>query len=132
MNFLIDSSLSPAVAETLRQAGHDAVHVRHYGIHKAEDEIIFDRAAQEDRVVVSADTQFATVLSLRHAAKPSVIVFRRVSPRRTEALANLLLANLPNLIALLDHGSIVVFEKARLRSRPVRPSSLNSNKDSHH
>jgi predicted nuclease of predicted toxin-antitoxin system len=132
VNFLIDSSLSPAVAETLRQAGHDAVHVRHYGIHKAEDEIIFDRAAQEDRVVVSADTQFATVLSLRHAAKPSVIVFRRVSPRRTEALANLLLANLPNLIALLDHGSIVVFEKARLRSRPVRPSSLNSNKDSHH
>lgn len=132
MNFLIDSSLSPAVAETLRQAGHDAVHVRHYGIHKAEDEIIFDRAAQEDRVVVSADTQFATVLSLRHAAKPSVIVFRRVSPRRTEALANLLLANLSNLIALLDHGSIVVFEKARLRSRPVRPSSLNSNKDSHH
>jgi predicted nuclease of predicted toxin-antitoxin system len=132
VNFLIDSSLSPAVAETLRQAGHDAVHVRHYGIHKAEDEIIFDRAAQEDRVVVSADTQFATVLSLRHAAKPSVIVFRRVSPRRTEALANLLLANLSNLIALLDHGSIVVFEKARLRSRPVRPSSLNSNKDSHH
>jgi predicted nuclease of predicted toxin-antitoxin system len=132
VNFLIDSSLSPAVAETLRQAGHDAVHVRHYGIHKAEDEIIFDRAAQEDRVVVSADTQFATVLSLRHAAKPSVIVFRRVSPRRAEALANLLLANLSNLIALLDHGSIVVFEKARLRSRPVRPSSLNSNKDSHH
>ena len=90
MNFLIDSSLSPTVAETLRQAGHDAVHVRHYGIHKAEDEIVFDRAAEEDRVGVSADTRFATVLSLRHAFKPSVIVFRRVSPRRTEALANLL------------------------------------------
>ena len=84
MNFLIDNSLSPTVAETLRQAGHDAVHVRHYGIHKAEDEIVFDRAAEEDRVVVSADTRFATVLSLRHAFKPSVIVFRRVSPRRAE------------------------------------------------
>jgi len=131
VNFLIDSSLSPTVAETLRQAGHDAVHVRHYGIHKAEDEIVFDRAAEEDRVGVSADTRFATVLSLRHAFKPSVIVFRRVSPRRTEALANLLLTNLPNITALLDLGSIVIFEEARLRGRTFRPLPLKSGKDSH-
>jgi predicted nuclease of predicted toxin-antitoxin system len=130
VNFLIDSSLSPAVAETLRHAGHDAVHVRHYGIHKAEDEIVFDRAAEEDRVVVSAGTRFATVLSLRRASKPSVIVFRRLWPRRAEALANLLLTNLPNITALLDLGSIVIFEEARLRSRTFRPLPFKSGKDS--
>jgi predicted nuclease of predicted toxin-antitoxin system len=130
VNFLIDSSLSPTVAETLRQAGHDAVHVRHYGIHKAEDEIVFDRAAEEGRVVVSADTRFAMVLSLRHASKPSVIVFRRMSPRRAAALAKLLITNLPNITTLLDLGSIVIFEEARLRSRTFRPSPFKSGKDS--
>ena len=131
MNFLIDTSLSPTLVENLRRAGHDAVHVRHYGIHKAEDEIVFDRAIEEDRVVVSADARFATILNVRGPAKPSVIVFRRISPRRTEALAKLLLANLSNLSELLDHGSIVVFENTRLRSRTLRPSPLNSDRGIH-
>lgn len=121
MNFLIDSSLSPAIAEALRRAGHDAVHVRHYGIHKSEDEIVFDRAAKENRIVVSADARFQMVLSARRAAKPSVIVFRRLSARRTEAVVSLLLANLPNLVALLDMGSMIIFEEARLCSRTLRP-----------
>ena len=62
MNFLIDNSLAPLLSEKLREAGHDSVHVRRYGIHKADDEVIFERASQEDRVLVSADTDFGAVL----------------------------------------------------------------------
>lgn len=119
MNFLIDSSLSPSLAEKLREAGHDSVHVRRYGIHKAEDEVIFNRAYQEDRVLVSADTNFCALLSTRQAAKPSVIVLKRPSPRRPEEQAGLLLANRAVIADLLDRGSIIVFEEGRLRGRTL-------------
>jgi predicted nuclease of predicted toxin-antitoxin system len=119
VNFLVDHSLSPALAQKLRQAGHDSVHVRHYGIHKADDEVVFDRAAQEARVLVSADTNFATILATRQTAKPSVILFKRGSHRRPEAQTRLLLANLSAIADLLDQGSIIVFEEERLLSRAL-------------
>ena len=116
MNFLIDSSLSLSLADNLRRAGHDAVHVRRYGIHKADDDVVFHRATQEERVLISADTDFAGLLAGRQAAKPSVILLNRPSPRRPEDQARLILANYDVIAPLLEQGSIVVFEEARLRS----------------
>ena len=65
MRFLIDNALSPWLAEALRNAGHEAVHVREIGLHAEDDELIFERAAAEGRVLVSADTDFGLLLSFR-------------------------------------------------------------------
>jgi len=56
--FLINNALSPLIAKKLREHGYDAVHVRKINLHQASDEEIFLRAFNEDRILVSADTDF--------------------------------------------------------------------------
>jgi predicted nuclease of predicted toxin-antitoxin system len=81
MKFLIDNALSPALAALVQQAGHDAIHVRSIGLQHADDDVIFERAALEHRIVVSADADFGTLLAVRSSQQPSVIQFRRGQPK---------------------------------------------------
>ncbi len=119
MRFLIDNALSPALAVLLTDAGHDAVHVRSLGLQHAQDIDIFDRSAADDRVLVSADTDFGTLLATRSARKPSVIQFRGSGSRKPDVLAHTLLANLSQFSEALERGGIVTLEPSRIRIRAL-------------
>ena len=119
MRFLIDNALSPHLARVLADAGHDAVHVRDYGLHDAEDPIILERAGIEDRVVVSADSDFAMLLAVARRSKPSFILFREAAMIRAQDYAGRILEILPSLEAELEAGCVVTFRRGRIRVRSL-------------
>ncbi len=60
-----------------------AVHVTDLDLNGAADDDVLAAAADIGRIVVTADTDFGTLLALRKVAGPSVILLRRQKRRAT-------------------------------------------------
>jgi predicted nuclease of predicted toxin-antitoxin system len=123
VRFLLDNNLSQRLADGLRGAGHDVVHVRDVGLAAAEDEMVLACACDNDRILVSADTDFGGILARSGAARPSLILFRRDTGRRPATQVALLTANLEQIAAALKSGSVVVLTDrlVRIRALPLLP-----------
>ena len=68
--------LARSTAAFLRDAGHDAVHLRELGLQRLGDDGIIDKARQENRIVLTHDLDFGRLVALSRAGQPSVITFR--------------------------------------------------------
>lgn len=119
MKFLLDANLSPTLIEPLHQAGHDATHVADLGLLRASDDAIFDLAAAEGYVVITADNDFPMMLALQDASRPSVVLLRHVGELPRRAQDALLAANLPAVLGDLAGGAIVSLSPTRLAVRAL-------------
>lgn len=122
MRFLVDANLSPRLASLLGSEGHDALAIRDIGLSEASDNEIVDFAANDDRIVVSHDTDFGALLAFRGRTRPSFILFRSSDAITPDEQAALIISNLGSFADELEGGAIVVFARGRLRVRrlPVR------------
>ena len=121
MRFLIDECLSPRVIEALRNAAHDAVHPRQLGLLGATDEDVIPTAADASRIVVSANTDFGELLTIRAATLTSVILLRQ-SDRTAHHQAQTIPTNLSQIKSDLQTSAVVTLtdDRVRVRLLPLR------------
>lgn len=88
-------------------------------MHAAKDEEILARAFDENRVIVSADSDFGTLIAARDVEHPSFILFRETSLLVAQDYIGVLLPALPLLEPDLMNGCVAVFRRGRLRVRKL-------------
>src|SRR5438445_4215246 len=113
--------VSVSTVRSLREAGHDSVHLRDQGLLKMEDAHILDKARSEGRIVLTFDLDFGDLLAASGEKLPSVIVFR-LRNQTPAAGTPRLLSVLSECSVELDQGAIILVEEThyRVRRLPIR------------
>lgn len=121
MKLLLDQGIPRSAAKLLRDANFDTLHVSEIGMSAAEDQEIIERAREEERIVVTLDADFHTLLALNDATEPSVIRIR-IQSLRSQAVVDLLLTVIGECEEDLEQGAAVTVDSNRIRIRrlPLR------------
>ena len=106
MLFLVDAQLPPSLAEALRQAGCQALHLIDLGLLEATDRQIWDEAISRSAVLVTKDRDFP----LRRAARNDgpAILWVRVGNTSNRILIELVLRALPAIIDAIERDEAVI------------------------
>lgn len=121
MRFLADMGVSIRVVEWLRAEGHDTVHLREEGLQRLPNGMIFKKAADEKRILLSFDLDFGEILALSGNRRVSVVLFRLRDARgnrQVERLGKVL----ADSSSPLKSGAVIVVEDGRHRVRELQAS----------
>ena len=118
LRFLVDMNLSPKTVTNLQQQGWDVLRVSQVLPMDAEDSEILKFAHQQNRVIITQDLDFSSLLALGGYEKPSLITFRLSVPD-PETITRKLLEILPHIENRLAQGCAVTINDRNVRIRPL-------------
>lgn len=118
MRFVVDMNLSPSWTTLLRTAGHEALHWSEVGAADTADVEIATWADSEDRVVLTADLDFGTLLALSGRGRPSVVQLRCADTRHGTIGALVMIA-ISAMVDELRSGAFMTFDGQRARFRQL-------------
>jgi len=118
VKFLIDMPLSPDLAQWLRGEGHDAVHASELSMNRSPDAEILQSAADDDRVVITADLDFPRLLAKLGSGGPGLILLRGGNYSEAESQDCVRRVLMACAHAVLSR-SVVVVDRDRIRRRSL-------------
>jgi predicted nuclease of predicted toxin-antitoxin system len=119
VRFLVDENLSPRLCQFLSAAEDSAEHVRDAVGAGASDHVVLDHAREHGLVIVTADTDFGTLVARAGTKQPSIILMRELLGLPVDGQGQLLAANIDQIRDVLDGGAVVVLAPAAIRVRPL-------------
>jgi predicted nuclease of predicted toxin-antitoxin system len=95
VKFFIDECISPTLSQHLNQDGlHDAIHPRDRGRLRDPDHVVFARAIDDDRVIVTENADDFRKLAGTVDLHPGLIILPSVARAEAQRLMDLVIAHL--------------------------------------
>lgn len=118
MRFLVDHDVYFSTVQELRYAGHDVVTAKELQMETADDSDLLAKAKALDRIFMSRDKDFGTLVFLHALTSPGVI-FLRISPMEVVAVHRVLHRLLHEQSEELLKRSYCVIAASRYRLRQL-------------
>jgi len=113
VKFLLDAQLPKRLAKELTAAGHDALHTTDLPTgNRTRDEDLADLAANEDRVLVTKDSDFVTTFHLQKS--PPKLLLVSTGNIDNVSLLHLFLSNIIHLVGVLSENDFVELSRTAL------------------
>ncbi len=114
MKFAVDAHLPPALCVLLQAAGHDAIHTEQLTAqNRTTDEVLNELSLQQQRVVVTKDSDFFHSHLLH--GKPWKLLLVRTGNIRTGDLKSLFERHLLEIVSALEQNSLVELDRQTVR-----------------
>jgi len=114
IKLLLDQGLPRSTAAMLRTQGWDVVHFAEIGLSTAKDIEILHYAYEHERIVVTLDADFHSLLMVNKLASPSVVRLRMEGLKGKE-LAAVLEKMVPEVASDLKQGAMVTVDRKTIR-----------------
>ncbi len=118
ISILLDQGLPRSAASLLRDEGWDALHTGDIGLSRSTDRQILEFARNEQRVIITLDSDFHTILALTNASTPSVIRIRLEGLRGPD-LALLIKRIWSRVEPQVKKGAMVTVTESGIRIRNI-------------
>ena len=118
MRLLLDQGLPRSSAEMLRNKGWDIQHTGEIGMSRATDRQILDYARDEQRIVITLDSDFHAILAVKNLDSPSVVRIRQEGLRGAE-LAELVEKIWARIGQQLENGAMATITENAMRIRKI-------------
>ena len=120
MYFIADMNISPLTVEELRYIGWDIVRVSEVMDAKAKDTDILDYARNNNRILITHDLDFSTILAVKGYSKPSLINLR-IETARPDLITKRIIDIVSEMKKELIEGVVISVDEttARFKNLPI-------------
>ena len=120
LEFLANMNISPLTVEALRREGLHVIRVSEVLDKKSKDTEILDYARTHNKVIITQDLDFSTLLAIGGYAKPSVVNIR-LENAVPEFVTKRIKEALPKIEEELKRGAVVSIDEvsARYQNLPI-------------